>query len=162
MTKKCKYCGKEYETDLYWWTFCSDECYQAYRYQKDTYLRKCEICGELYHPIRGNQKYCSPKCREIAKRNNEHQYYLNHKEEIKNRTSQYSKDHPEVFRKSSKKYTSTHKEYYARKSREYYWRNRDKIRKRKKEQRNYKMDWCKKKHNGCFDCPEEVGYCPYD
>ncbi len=30
--------------------------------------RKCEICGELYWPVKGLQKYCSEECQRIAKK----------------------------------------------------------------------------------------------
>lgn len=31
---------------------------------------KCEICGELYWPVKGLQKYCSEECQRIAKNEN--------------------------------------------------------------------------------------------
>ena len=69
----CLWCGKTFQTSRYGRQYCNDDC-RRYAYEKAKRQRKkkaicdgrtCAICGE---PItgRGNIKYCSFNCRQIA------------------------------------------------------------------------------------------------
>lgn len=39
-------------------------------------LKKCKVCGGLYEPIRGNQRYCSKACNEVARKERERKKVL--------------------------------------------------------------------------------------
>lgn len=110
MKRKCEWCGKEYETDIYWLRFCSDECFQAYRYQKDTELRKCEYCGDLYHPKTWNQKYCCQKCFKEAKKIRRHENYLSNKEKCKRQAKEWTQNNKEKNRQIQKRYYQKRRE----------------------------------------------------
>lgn len=91
----CEFCWKTFKSKKKEQKYCSVECqYQAYKVEKicekcgqgffpDYGLQKkcksctpkrekildksCEICGNIFHPKRNSAKYCSNKCKNIAK-----------------------------------------------------------------------------------------------
>ena len=167
MIKQCKWCGKEYETNLYWWNFCCEECHDAYRDYKDHRLIECAICGRPFHPIRGNQRYCSPKCADIAQKRQHRKNYLDNREERINRTKEWCRNNKDKRKRYSKKYYENHKEQVTERKKQYRRENKEKL---NAYQRNYykthkeeiRARNCKRKHNGCYDCDMPVGECRYD
>lgn len=74
-TKKCKNCGKEFETTSKIKVFCSKECLKEngnnlslLRYQKNgkhvkqLYIKQCAICNEVFETTNNRRKYCSELC----------------------------------------------------------------------------------------------------
>lgn len=70
MTKKCEYCGKEYEAKTSRSKYCSRECNDNMHKQRmrETYvgkrLKDCQICGKPLPKFK--TKYCSDRCRNRA------------------------------------------------------------------------------------------------
>lgn len=70
-TKRCKVCGKKFETNRKNTVCCSDECKKEFnrirsreRYKSIKPTTKvCEVCGKIYEPTGRNQKYCCYKCK---------------------------------------------------------------------------------------------------
>ncbi len=74
-TKKCKNCGKEFETAKSNQVYCSSQCQMMrYRYAaKGTEGRSygpaiCMQCGNLYTKKSHGQKWCSETCKRKARR----------------------------------------------------------------------------------------------
>lgn len=178
MIKTCKWCGKEYETNLYWWLFCCDECYKAYSEERSSRLIKCEICGDEFHPSSSRAKYCSDTCRKIAQAKQIKQWNKDHHEELMEKQRQLRKDHPEITRKYNRKNYYKHleqrREYARNYSKNYYYSHRKKIlayqkdhreEKRLADRRRYwekKIKVCEAEHEGCLSCPTLDGKCLFD
>lgn len=72
----CKTCGKEFETDLHFRSFCSEECKRAdykkdrkKRYKKQVEKKReeihiCKHCGKEFKTSDGRLRYCSSECAE--------------------------------------------------------------------------------------------------
>lgn len=170
MIKQCKWCGKEYETDLYWIVFCSDECLNAYKEQKEQVLKPCEICGELFHPTRSTQKFCSRECYQENARRRSKKWSQEHREEkaayikawekanpdkVKANKKRFRERHKEEIRESNRKFNKERKEYF----RNYYQNHKEKWTLSKN---NKKIKECSEKHENCFNCPTPNGECLFD
>ena len=90
MTKKCKYCGKEFETKYSRKKYCSPECAkevhkeqsrQSYKRNKKSEnlysMKKCKQCGNLFKPKHWRIQYCSDECRKEAKQELRRKWYRN-------------------------------------------------------------------------------------
>lgn len=76
MIRKCKYCGKKFDTADGRRTYCSEECQRAAKkeylkqYRKLTaskapkpkYIKICAVCGAEFSTERSTQVYCSKQC----------------------------------------------------------------------------------------------------
>lgn len=60
MLKECKFCWKEFSTNMSRIKYCSAGCYNKDRIKhKD---KKCLKCWKTFHPLNWHQLYCSKKC----------------------------------------------------------------------------------------------------
>ncbi len=72
--RECYWCGKNFKGRAYQEYCsgsCSDKCYYHYKKKnrkKPLRIKKCDICGKDFTPIRNNVKRCSEVCRSIWKR----------------------------------------------------------------------------------------------
>ena len=178
MIRKCNFCGKEYETEFYWWRFCSDECYQAFIEEKNSRLIKCEICGKEFHPTSSRAKYCSNECRKTARDRQIKQWQKDHREQINEKQRKWRKDHPEQVKEYNCQNYQKHKEKRRKnareKSKQYYLLNKETILANRRAHRkeineadrnrrlNKKIEACRAKHNNCFSCSTLDGECLFD
>ena len=58
MLKKCKKCGKNFETKRAQQIYCSAECREIKQSKK-----KCIACGKEFEPAFSGEKFCSESCR---------------------------------------------------------------------------------------------------
>ena len=67
MIKKCKRCGKEFETPYPRTVYCSTRCRNIghFRNAPTSCTRKCKNCGKTFIG-QFNKLYCSAKCRAVA------------------------------------------------------------------------------------------------
>lgn len=63
--RKCKYCGKEFETDVHNKEFCCPE--HNYLYKRDIKTpiktKKCKHCGKEFQTRENRQVFCCDECR---------------------------------------------------------------------------------------------------
>ena len=96
MTKKCKYCGEEFEAKDNREKYCSDECRKktSNEYQRE-YKRKnppipkkipvrervCQNpeCGKIFLTSRHNKIYCCDECKKACQREQQASYRLRRK-----------------------------------------------------------------------------------
>jgi predicted nucleic acid-binding Zn ribbon protein len=75
ITKKCIWCGEEFETNNKKKTFCSNECYlknhETVYSKKKQEKRTCQQCGYPFNSAHGSKRYCSNDCYLKAKRERE-------------------------------------------------------------------------------------------
>lgn len=105
--RKCKNCGKEFETyheqNKFDQIYCSVYCRPSY--QKKIYdERKCKYCGKLFIPSHLNQIYCSNYCRQ--------KFY---REKIKIKKNEIENNDKNIIRKLTNhiKNITTHEIIYA-------------------------------------------------
>ena len=115
-------------------------------------IKQCKWCGKEFEPRHYSTKYCSDKCRKDFYR----KYYR----------ERYKHKNPKLVTclicgksfwrrgKQNSKYCSPEcaSEAHRNLARDY----------SKRKHLQKKIEACKIKHNDCYDCPEEVGYCRYD
>ena len=72
VTKECLWCKKEFKTHSSFKDFCNHRCSDKsyYWYRKQGITRtfgaiKCDVCKEMFIPLRRNCKRCSALCRQI-------------------------------------------------------------------------------------------------
>ena len=72
VTKECLWCKKEFKTHSSFKEFCNHRCSDKsyYWYRKQGIVRtfgaiKCDVCKEMFIPLRRNCKRCSALCRQI-------------------------------------------------------------------------------------------------
>lgn len=178
MIKQCEWCGREYETDLYYLRFCSDECYQAYTEEKKSRLIKCEVCGELFHPGSSRAKYCCDECRKTAHDKQIKQWHKEHRKELNEKQRIKRKKYPEQYKKYNRrsylKHREERQEYGRERSKQYYYTHKEQVKaywrshiqeNRDSERRRYwnkKIEACKAEHDNCFSCPTLDGECLFD
>jgi len=70
--KKCKQCGKEFETNIRTKEYCSSECQKVN--QESVYIKvdkrqvECPVCGAEFKTGHQHKKFCSRICYLIAKK----------------------------------------------------------------------------------------------
>lgn len=66
--RTCKYCGTEYEKGTKYSTkeYCSSKCYHRGKEGKAGTKRTCEVCGNEFTLIYGNERMCSDQCKATA------------------------------------------------------------------------------------------------
>ena len=78
--------------------------------------KKCKLCGKMFRPTSGNQKYCFG-CRDEYRRERNRmlrkKYYQEHKEEVKEYSRKYRQEHKEEYKKWRERYLNTIKGRYA-------------------------------------------------
>lgn len=82
MTKKCKYCGVEFEPTNNRQKYCSEcrpkvkkEYIRNYHRGQSSPYKKCLICGRMFKPENWHSKYCSDECRKKAVRQQQINHY---------------------------------------------------------------------------------------
>ena len=63
MLKKCKKCGKNFETKEICQIYCSRKCAAEARRANNIKNRKCYACGKDFKTAFLGEKFCSEKCR---------------------------------------------------------------------------------------------------
>lgn len=80
-TRICVVCGKEFklkptQSMNHGKKTCSKECSRKLRFILDD--RICPICGNSFHPKHAKQRYCSPRCGQLAKGGAQAERVLSH------------------------------------------------------------------------------------
>ena len=127
--------------------------------------KKCLICESEFKPKNSNQKYCSPKCADIAQKRQSRKYYLDNREEKILKSKEWCRNNKDKCRSYYKKYRQKNKEKYSEYMKKYRIEHREELREYKKKyhlNRQKALNDCMIAHDYCYACPEEEGYCPYD
>ena len=65
ITKKCLYCGKEFQAKTSAKKYCNSKCCAndyARKRHRNIYHYKCKTCGKEFESTRSNHKFCSHDC----------------------------------------------------------------------------------------------------
>jgi uncharacterized OB-fold protein len=77
--RKCNHCGKKFFPLEKRTTCCSVSCgvrhaaavkaglTRGYNWRDEPVGKRCEICGDIFTPKNGTQKYCGDSCYRVAK-----------------------------------------------------------------------------------------------
>lgn len=70
VTKRCKECGKEFQTNDGKRHYCSDECYAEYQRKRRATpeVRRCLVCDKEFVSTHWSKRYCSAECRMEARK----------------------------------------------------------------------------------------------
>lgn len=72
--KKCKHCGKEFDSSHYKKVFCCDKCRRDYYHEKEKiHTRICQRCGKEFRTRTPSSIYCSWDCWHDVQRKPENQ-----------------------------------------------------------------------------------------
>lgn len=61
-TKKCAYCGGQFQTEESWKTFCTKECYELGKNDMET--KKCDNCRKSFKTDQDWRRFCNKQCYE--------------------------------------------------------------------------------------------------
>ena len=126
MTKKCAFCGVEFEARRKDHKTCSNNCRNKIHYRRHNVvldIKICIICGEEFSPHSMGQIYCSNSCNSKA-------HYERNKPIIERRKKQYNINNRNKIREQQRQWRAQNREHCKqyRKSRRHldreYWRNR--------------------------------------
>lgn len=72
ITKKCLFCGKEFQTLSSNKKHCSNKCRNSFNHPRKVPITKvCDICGKEFQTVNIQQKYCSHQCADKGKKINQ-------------------------------------------------------------------------------------------